>query len=291
MLSNHHFANVGPETEKSIPLNPISNPTNYLANRNRFNFLIVHVSNEEVLEIILKLENKATGPQSIPIHLLKLIPDLILVPLCRIISLSFSTGIFPDALKICKTIPIHKGGLTTDIGNYRPISLLSVFDKIIEKLMHKRLYNFLEEHNILFGNQFGCRKNNSTSLALIQITEKIKESIDNKQYGCGIFIDLRKAFDTVNHSILLTKLEHYGIRETAFQWFESYLSNRHQYVFINGESSQLKSVSCGVPQGSVLGPLLFLMYINDLPNISNVLQFFSLQTIQISIFNLVRLNN
>ena len=213
---NNYFANVGPETEKLIPLNPISNPTNYLANRNRFNFLIAHVSNEEVLEIILKLENKATGPQSIPIHLLKLIPDLILVPLCRIISLSFSTGIFPDALKICKTIPIHKGGLTTDIGNYRPISLLSVFDKIIEKLMHKRLYNFLEEHNILFCNQFGFRKNNLTSLALIQITEKIKESIDNKQYGCGIFIDLRKAFDTVNHSILLTKLEHYGIRGTAF---------------------------------------------------------------------------
>ena len=226
---NNYFANVGPETEKLIPLNPISNPTNYLANRNRFNFLIAHVSNEEVLEIILKLENKATGPQSIPIHLLKLIPDLILVPLCRIISLSFSTGIFPDALKISKTIPIHKGGLTTDIGNYRPISLLSVFDKIIEKLMHKRLYNFLEEHNILFCNQFGFRKNNSTSLAPIQITEKIKESIDNKQYGCGIFIDLRKAFDTFNHSILLTKLEHYGIRGTAFQWFKSYLSNRHQW--------------------------------------------------------------
>ena len=99
---NNYFANVGPETEKSIPLNPISNPTNYLANRNRFNFLIAHVSNEEVLEIILKLENNATGPHSIPIHLLKLIPDLILVPLCRIISLSFSTGIFPDALKFVK---------------------------------------------------------------------------------------------------------------------------------------------------------------------------------------------
>ena len=128
---NNYFVNVGPKTEKSIPRNPVSNPSRYLVNGNYLNFLIAHISNEEVLEIILKLENKATGPQSIPTHLLKLIPDLILVPLCRIISLSFSTGIFPDALKTCKTIPIHKGGLTTDISNYRPISLLSVFDKII----------------------------------------------------------------------------------------------------------------------------------------------------------------
>ena len=127
--------------------------------------------------------------------------------------------------------------------------------------MHKRLYNFLEEHNSLFCNQFGFRKNNSTSLALIQITEKIKESMDNKTYGCGIFIDLRKAFDTVNHSILLTKLDHYGIRGIALQWFKSYLNNRKQYLFINGESSHLKEVSCGVPSRVCIGiPSLFNLY-------------------------------
>ena len=192
-------------------------------------------------------------------NLLKIIADLIIAPLCKIINNSFSSGIFPEALKLCKVIPIHKCESTLEPNNYRPISLLSIFDKIIEKLMHKQLYGFLNENNILFENQFGFRKNNSTSFALMQITETIKESIDNKKYGCGIFIDLRKAFDTVNHEILLRKLDHYGIRGTALTWYKSYLSNRKQYVFHNGESSQYQTIRSGVPLGSVLGPLLFLI--------------------------------
>ena len=140
--------------------------------------------------------------------------------------------------------------------------------------MHKWLYSFLENNDILFHNQYGFRRNNSTVFALIQITEKIKSSIDNGKFGCGIFIDLRKAFDTVNHNILLTKLEHYGIRDNMLSWFQSYLSNRKQYVSINGEQSESNEINCGVPQGSVIGPLLFLIYINDLPNISDVLKFY-----------------
>ena len=201
---NDFFVNVGPNTEKDVPINPIIKPDKFLKNTNQFDFVISNISIEEVLDIINQLESKSTGPQSIPVKLLKLIPDLIIIPLCKMISNSFSSGVFPESLKISKVIPIHKDGSTQMLNNYRPISLLSVFDKIIEKLMHKRLYNFLTEHNILFHNQFGFRKNNSTSYALIQITERIKESIDEHKYGCGIFIDLRKAFDTVNHNILLT---------------------------------------------------------------------------------------
>ena len=230
---NHFFVNVGPNTEKEVPKVPNISPENFLKNRNQFNFIIAHVSNEEVLEIINSLSNKSTGPSSIPINLLQIVADLIVFPLISLTCL-FLKAYSKEKLKIVKVIPLHQGGSTQDLNNFRPISLLSIFDKIIEKIIHKRLYHFLEHHHILFENQFGLRKNNSTSYALMEITEKIEESIDSGKFGCGIFIDLRKAFYTVNHSILFKKLEHYGVRGMLLEWFISYLTDRKQYVFTTG---------------------------------------------------------
>ena len=255
---NDFFVNVGPDLDKSIPTVNHTSATKYLRNRIQTDFIIAHISNDEVLKLIQGLPNKGTGPASIPLQMLKPVADLIVIPLCHIINISFQSGVFPDALKIAKVLPLHKGGSTLDPNNFRPISLLSIFDKIIEKLTHKQLYSFFEDHNVLYDNQFGFRKRNSTVYALMEITERIKETVDTGKFGCGIFIDLKKAFDTVNHKILLSKLEHYGIRGVLLKWFESYLSNRKQFVSLNGETSDLKNVTCGVPQGSCLRSTSFL---------------------------------
>ena len=216
---------------------------------------------KEVENIINSLNpHKATGPNSI-LHLLK---KDISYPLTTIFNISLSTGIHPDLMKVAKTIPIYKKGSKLDLCNYRPISLLSNLNKILEKLVFTRAYKFLEDKKCIYNLQFGFRRKHSTIHALIGITEEIRKALDNSKYACGVFIDLQKAFDTVDHSILISKLNHYGIRGIGNEWFKSYLSNRSQFVSIQGFDSDTEEIMYGVPQGSVLGPLLFLIYINDL---------------------------
>ena len=187
------------------------------------------------------------------------------------VNLSFEQGVCPDELKIAVITPLYKAKDPMFFNNYRPISLLSVFSKIFERLMYNRILNFINRHKLFNKFQFGFRNNHLTFMALIILIENLVNALDNGKCAVGIFLDFQKAFDTVNHSILLDKLHCYGIRGIANQWFLSYLSNRQQSVVYNGYESELKVINCGVPQGSILGPLLFLLYINDLTNVSSFL--------------------
>ena len=179
------------------------------------------------------------------------------------VNLCFETGVFPDVLKLAKVTPLHKKESNLDYLNYRPISLLSVFSKIYEKLIYMRIYSYLTKKDLIYSKQFGFRSNHSTNHAIISITEHIRNLLDNSKYVCGIFVDLEKAFDTVNHKVLCEKLNFYGLRGNVNNLLQSYLSNRKQYVSLNGYNSEIRDITCGVPQGSSLGPLLFLLYIND----------------------------
>ena len=186
--------------------------------------------------------------------------------IAHVVNCSLDKGAFPDKTKIARILPIYKEkGDRQEFGNYRPISLLPVFSKILEKLIYKKIFEFLTRCQILFKSQYGFRKGHNTTHATLDFLKTVEQALMQNEYAIGIFCDLSKAFDTLDHQILLHKLEHYGIRGKMLSWIKSYLSDRKQFVDLDGIHSEQEDMSVGVPQGSILGPLLFLVYINDLP--------------------------
>jgi hypothetical protein len=245
----------------------------YLPEQTLRSFFLEPTDAVEVLNCILGLKNtKSVGVDDIRVIALKRVAGIVAPGIATLINLCFNTGVFPDPLKIAKIIPIYKGkGSCNEMSNYRPISLLPLLSKVFERLIYSRLYQYFEKYNLLADAQDAYRKGRSTELTLLDVKEHILTQMQKKNIVVGLFCDFSKAFDTVNHRILLDKLSVYGIRGPALHLLTSYLNRRQQCVAIKDSTSRLLSIERGVPQGSILGPLLFLVYINDLVRIDSTL--------------------
>ncbi|CAB3993600.1 Hypothetical predicted protein, partial [Paramuricea clavata] len=261
---NQYFSSIGCKLSKNVQNINVDPMTFVTPTESSFHFSCILV--QETFDALNQLNSrKSPGLDGISVKLLKDTSDVIAQPLANIFNLSLQTAIFPDEWKIAKVSPVFKEGNKTDCGNYRPISVISVVAKLFEGLVYNQLRTFIADNSILVEQQSGFRSQHSTETALLGSTNEWLYNMDSGLINGVLFLDLKKAFDTVDHEILLKKLHLYGIKGTTYAWFESYIQNRKSICLMNGKKSHAREIRCGVPQGSNLGPILFLLYINDLP--------------------------
>ena len=218
---------------------------------------IMPIIKNDVIDIIKNQKVSSPGWDSISAVVVKATYSCFIEPLTHILNLSVMYGVFPSELKLAKVILLYKANDPMKVSNYRPVSVLPVFSKILERIMDNQLLSFINKHKLLYAYQFGFRINHAPELALLCLVDKVSDALENGEYVLGLFLDFSKAFDTVNHEILFAKLEFLGIRGICLQWFRNYLSNREQYVVYNDAVSSRQHITCGVPRGYILGPCYF----------------------------------